>query len=560
MDSTAADMERQRYQDRMKVVFLLLIVAYVLYAEVFILRTSFNIDGEQFFCLYDDAMISMRYAKNFASGHGLVWNPGEEPVEGYTNPLWVCLMSFFHLLPIAPSKICLFVQLSSLAVLCLNLMVVKKISERFSGYSVGAVACSLIFTAFYFPLNKWSLLGMETGAATLFVSMAFYQIFMSLQGGRFSLWCYLTMGVGTFVRIDMFSLYLFAVVFLAVSDRSNRSRHLLWGLGLMLVFLVFQSCLRLWYYHDWLPNTYYLKMTGFPVVLRIAKGLYSAFQFVYGMNILLFLLPFGILFFRRDAITVFALGLIFLQIAYSIYTGGDIADAPGHGNRFVCVVMPIFFILFSHVLMKLFQAIRTAYPHMRKPMRWATIPAVVICLIRFNAGPQLQHLDEWLVVKRMGLISANNILVEAADHLKHITKPGAAVAVVWAGVLPYFLDRPVVDLLGKNDRKIARQEVDLKKLLSVAGVSKYQVFVPGHTKWDYLYSIGRLQPDIVFQLYPDKKLRPTPAALADASPFLKERYAKSHFLGFVFFIDRKSRNVRWEHLETVQDDSWQKAS
>ena len=32
--------------------------------------------------IQDDAFISFRYA---AAGHGLTWNPGEAPVEGYSN-------------------------------------------------------------------------------------------------------------------------------------------------------------------------------------------------------------------------------------------------------------------------------------------------------------------------------------------------------------------------------------------------------------------------------------------------------------------------------------------
>ena len=81
--------------------FVLVVLAYCLYAGLFIYRTSFVIDGKRFFCLFDDAMVSMRYAKNLAHGFGLVWNPGGERVEGYTNPLWVLYMSLFHLIPIS---------------------------------------------------------------------------------------------------------------------------------------------------------------------------------------------------------------------------------------------------------------------------------------------------------------------------------------------------------------------------------------------------------------------------------------------------------------------------
>src|SRR5438105_2388542 len=36
----------------------------------------------------DAPYITYRYARNFARGHGLVWNPGDSPVEGYTTFLW----------------------------------------------------------------------------------------------------------------------------------------------------------------------------------------------------------------------------------------------------------------------------------------------------------------------------------------------------------------------------------------------------------------------------------------------------------------------------------------
>jgi hypothetical protein len=42
---------------------------------------------------WDDAFISFRYARNLADGYGLVWNPGGEPTQGYTNFL------FSHLSP-----------------------------------------------------------------------------------------------------------------------------------------------------------------------------------------------------------------------------------------------------------------------------------------------------------------------------------------------------------------------------------------------------------------------------------------------------------------------------
>lgn len=45
----------------------------------------------------DDPYISLRYARNLAEGHGLVYNIGER-VEGYSNLLWVLLLTVPHLL------------------------------------------------------------------------------------------------------------------------------------------------------------------------------------------------------------------------------------------------------------------------------------------------------------------------------------------------------------------------------------------------------------------------------------------------------------------------------
>jgi hypothetical protein len=73
--------------------------------------------------------------------------------------------------------------------------------------------------------------------------------------------------------------------------------------------------------------------------------------------------------------------------------------------------------------------------------------------------------------------------------VRDATTPEASVAVVWAGMIPYFARRPSVDLLGRSDRTIARMAPRTKR------------FWPGHTKWDYEHSIGRLRPDLILQLW-----------------------------------------------------------
>ena len=85
--------------------FWLIAGAAALWYAAFIGRTTFVIGGTRYFCLFDDAMISMRYARNLVHGLGLVYNPGDRPVEGITNPLWTLIMAAAHLVRLCSCKV-----------------------------------------------------------------------------------------------------------------------------------------------------------------------------------------------------------------------------------------------------------------------------------------------------------------------------------------------------------------------------------------------------------------------------------------------------------------------
>ena len=74
-------------------ILLLLSALFGAWALAFIYHSSYAAsDGRLYFNLFDDAMISMRYAWNLSHGNGLVWNAGEY-IEGYTNLLMTLVMS-----------------------------------------------------------------------------------------------------------------------------------------------------------------------------------------------------------------------------------------------------------------------------------------------------------------------------------------------------------------------------------------------------------------------------------------------------------------------------------
>jgi len=78
---------------------VLLLAALLAWGALYVARTGFVYAGEPVFSLWDDAMISMRYARNLAAGQGLVWNPGGERVQGFSDPLPTLAMAALHALP-----------------------------------------------------------------------------------------------------------------------------------------------------------------------------------------------------------------------------------------------------------------------------------------------------------------------------------------------------------------------------------------------------------------------------------------------------------------------------
>lgn len=339
---------------RLHIPFAILIAAFCVYGLLFIYSLSFVVGGERYFSLFDDAMISMRYARNFAEGYGLVWNPGGPAIEGYTNPLWVVFMAAWHLLPIPASKMSLAIQLSALAMLAVNLVIVRRLALLVSGGSALVAFVAVLLTAFYLPLNNWSLQGMEVAALTPLVSMAALLAVQTLQTGRFSTALYILLGIGTLIRMDAVVILLATTLFMAAADGANRLRHILSGFGALALFGGTQTLFRRFYYGEWLPNTYYLKIDGFPLLNRVARGFYVLGWFIASMSVVVFLGAFLMVAVKRSKPLLLLAGLFLAQAAYSVYVGGDAWEWWGGSNRYISIVMPLFLTLLAYSVCHLF--------------------------------------------------------------------------------------------------------------------------------------------------------------------------------------------------------------
>jgi hypothetical protein len=527
---------------RERAIFNLMVAAFLAYAALFIYRTSFVIDGERYFSLFDDAMVSMRYGRNLARGYGLVWNPGGEHVEGYTNLLWVLYLGLVHLLPVAASKTSLLVQITAAGLLALNLYYVRRIALVISNGSGSVALAAVALTASYLPINNWSLQGMEVGVLVLVTTACSWLAIRTIETRTFRRDLYVVLGISTFVRPDAVVPFAAFFVFMAVVDRVHWRRHLWWG-GLVLVAAcAAQTLFRLWYYGDLLPNTYYLKVTGVPLAIRLARGMYTLLKFIWQSNVVLFVLPFALAL-RRDSRIWLLLWILIVQLAYSVYVGGDAWEYWGGSNRYICIAMPGFFILLAYALDALTSALAmvirsdgTPVSTGRQAPAWLSALAVGCAIVSINSIYGAGALAEALLIRtplHAGNGGENQDDVEQALAIRGVTSADATIAVTRAGTIPYFSDRPGVDLLGKNDRFVAHEPARLP-----AGLANFRQFRPGHMKFDFAYSIGRQRPDVVVQLRRREEL---------AKPFLQD-YQAVRLNRTCVFLRRASPQVIWDRL------------
>lgn len=526
-----------------QVTFSLLLIIASCYYAIFLYTTSFIVDGERFFTLFDDAMISMRYAKNLSQGYGLVWNPGGERVEGYTNFLWVIIMTGVHFFPLPPSKISLPIQIMGALTLLVNLVILRMIINRYFYISEFISFIILFSTAFYLPLINWSLQGMEVSLLALIILIGLLNGLKYLDQGTSLHWVYIALGVGFLVRPDILILLISFLLFFFIFDSTNWRKHFSYFILVIAIFVIPLTLFRYVYFGDFLPNTYYVKMTGYPFFYRITKGIIASLEQLFYMNLVAFLTLLSIIFIKFNKKYYLIMWLFISQVLYHIYVGGDAWNC--WGSRYICIVMPLFFLLFWNGIDYFLSEMSTNYK-----FHWISVDnfkrAVLVIVLFFtfiNINCINNSPEYFLMIKSPLHVLDNEILVKQALLSKEITKKSATIAVAWAGIIPYFVDRQCIDFLGKCDRTIAHS-----KMKTVDGINKLWFFYPGHLKFDYNYSIGALKPDLILQLWNPFSSMPMRDIPDDFMNNLLKEYVQYNYENkTVWFLRRGSPNIYWKH-------------
>ena len=475
-----------------------LLAAAAVFYILFIARTAFDVHGQKAFTLVDDAMISMRYARNLAEGHGLVWNVGQPPIEGFTNLGWTLILALFHFIPFSPLHISLAVMILAAVILLANIFVIHRIVEMLDPSAQFAPLIAAIITAFYFPLVFWTLRGLEVGALTLTVSLGILLTLITVRDPRPAsiFWLTLVLGLALLLRMD--AALPVGILLLCLASQNPRKAVLpaLVSALVLTAILLFQKS----YFGDFLPNTYYLKVNGVTAWERVRVGLLALNN--YAARDFLMPLMFGLLgmaLFKelrtRESLTL--LLLFGAQVGYSVWVGGDYAeDLVDSANRFIAQGMPALLILFALSMDRL---LRPLALWERARVRTGIALAIGLGALLIVSG------EPWATWTLSNAPMLRTVIqrVRLGLHIQESTAADAVIAVHAAGPIPYFSERTVIDLLGKSDAFIAKGPPATD-------------FAPGHNKWNYAYSILELKPDIVADNF--NKLA---AFMADHSEYLR---------------------------------------
>lgn len=417
--------------------------------------------------IVDDAYMYARYAKNFVSGHGLLYDP-LEPTDGITSPLWQGVI--VAVLAVRGEIETWLPAIGSASLVLLLLVGTAFLVRRGAGWW----SVLLMAAAAWNPgVGFHSSFGLETVPRTLFL-VAGLVIF--LEAGS-ALWGIALagafLGLGTVTRPDsgLWMLLLTGCILIdPPSDRLSRGRVAALFVASWAIVVAPTVAFRLWYFGVLLPNTYNAKVVLDLLSLELGARYVIGFAWQQAPLVAAFLAASWIV--RSDragrTIALLAAG----QAGYVLFAGGDF--------------MPLY--RFLHPLAFLFYLqVGLAVARLRV-RRSPSSRLVAACAAVLLLAGSLRLYGQMV---SLGLLRATvattdrherDVLATVLNRLPE----GESVAVLAAGYLPFQLNVPVIDMLGLHSRRIATS-------------GQVGVAPPGHRRFGTQYVLSR-KPAVVCDL------------------------------------------------------------
>jgi hypothetical protein len=384
------------------------------------------------YLLVDDAFVSFRYARNLAEGHGLVYNLGER-VEGYTNFLWTLLLAGGAALGLDLPL--LSMVLAAAAGVMAVALVARLARWALPEQGVLAALPPLLFAALG-SQPRFVVSGLET---LLFVALLLLALERLLVAGR-------PAAAGAVFALAAMTRPEGGLYWLVTLPFSSRRRSLVATLSFLVLYLPY--FIWRWTYYGWLlPNTFYVKASGFAWE-RSARAVPQLLELADRWNALpLALLAIGSLVLtpaaaRRGRWVGLAWTWIAATLAYFFWVGGDFL--PFFGPRFLLPALPPLLLLAAVGLGALTGGL---LPAARGALRGAVVTALVATALWLSWPERLSRLD--------GQAYEIESWTRVGHWLRENTAPQAVIATGGAGIVPFYSRRWTIDMFGLTDEHIA---------------------------------------------------------------------------------------------------------
>ena len=483
---------------RSSYIFYVLVGSSLAYWGFVFATQLFFVDKQLFVVLHDEAMMSMRFAKNWADGFGIFWNKGGSP-EGYTNFLLVAIMALFHNFSTSYATMSIFIITLNWFFQIILIIIVYNVSEKYFE-TVESALFSSIFSGFSLQLLYWGSGGFETTLLCCFAAIA---IFFILNDKL--LFASLSLSLGVLARDD-FTLLVFSLG-ITLPFLCAENWRMTWIYFSKLVWLPLFSFLghlswRLYYYGEALPNTYYLKATGWDYVVKIQEGAHyvlGSAPIITASLIGYYWIFRSVSDIKRKGLSVSLMLSIVLYTCYIINVGGDSFG----GARLFSPMFIVFSFAGGFLVEKLrgklviailIVGIFVFYPTDREGLHQATSwfrPILQLTGIRNYgmSGYPVRYSSTIEIDKHPANVRNVQNCKLMREHATENRIRNPSVAVYYAGVTPYLCHEfRAIDLLGKSDEHIARMKVKFGRV--------------GHNKFDYDYSLSVHAPIYFISLMP----------------------------------------------------------
>ncbi len=401
--------------------------------------------------IQDDTFISFRYAENFVKGFGLVFNKGVR-LEGYTNFLWTIIIALpikFNLNPIN------FVYYSGIVFFIITLFFTYKLSFRILESKTLAFI-TLILLGTNYTMSCYATGGLETQMQTAIITACYFLFFrFILETNReIKNLYYLSIlsAVSILTRPDsiIFAVIIFsAIVFIGKKEKLSKVTIFKNILTLLIPFLIILIPYLVWklnYYGNILPNTYYVKAGS---QTSIVSGLKYVGWFLTSYWLIIF--PIILLVLLKEFLNEVNLKISLLLITILVWTLYLIKIGGGFMEfRFFVPILPFIFIVIVWIINKLIQPEKLKVVFLVIIITGSIFHAVTF---HYNSG------IEGIRVLESHLTNPNQNWIGVGKKLKTIFGGSdVEIAVTAAGAVPYYSELKTLDMLGLNDKYIAREQ------------------------------------------------------------------------------------------------------